>query len=164
MSLLTKMTGINELMWGRPAPLALVLAALAAAVILTLFLYRRQRGLPGRIRTGLAAARLIVLLLVVAALFEPMAAIQRTQQVKRRLAVLVDVSESMSIKDQRKRPADVIEAAVALGMLPASETDDIQKASMALGTKQREAIAEASSARWEYRYGTTHGSCCCWSR
>ena len=144
MNLLTKMTGIKELMWGRPAPLGLVLAALAAVIILTLFLYRRQSGLPGSIRAGLAAARLIVLLLVVAALFEPMAAIQRTQQVKRRLPVLVDVSESMSIKDQRKRPADVIEAAVALGMLPAAETGDMQRASMALGTKQREAIAAAS--------------------
>ena len=137
MNWLTKITGIKALMWGRPAPLVLVVAALAAAVVLTLFLYRRQSGLPGSIRAGLAVARLIVLLLLVAVLFEPMAAIQRTQQVKRRLAVLVDVSESMSIKDQRKRPADVIEAAVALGMLPAAETGDMQKASMALGAKQR---------------------------
>jgi len=141
---LTNFTGIKELMWGRPAPLVLVIAALAAAVVLTLFLYRRQRGLPGRIRVGLAVARLIVLLLVLVTLFEPMAAIERPQQVKRRLPVLVDVSESMSIKDQRKRPADVIEAAVALGMLPADETGDMLKASMALGAKQREAIAAAS--------------------
>jgi hypothetical protein len=131
-------------MWGRPAPLVFVLAALAAVVVLTLFLYRRQSRLPGRIRAGLAAARLIVLLLVVATLFEPMGAIQRTRQVKRRLAVLVDVSESMSIKDQRKRPADVIEAAVALGMLLPAEIGDMQQASMALGSKQREAIATAS--------------------
>jgi hypothetical protein len=144
MSLLTRMTGITELIWGRPAPLVLVLAALAAVVVLTVFLYRRQKGLPGRIRAGLAAARLIVLFLVVIALFEPMASIEKTKKVKRRLPVLIDVSESMSIKDQRKRPADVIEAAVALGMLSASETGDMQRASMALGTKQREAIAAAS--------------------
>ena len=38
MNWLTNITGIKELMWGRPAPLGLVLAALAAVIILTLFL------------------------------------------------------------------------------------------------------------------------------
>lgn len=138
--------GIQALMWGRPAPPALVLAALAAAVILTAFLYRRPRGLPARIRIGLAVARLATLALVVVALFEPTAAIERTVTVKRRLPVLIDVSASMSIRDQRKRPADVVEAAVALGVFPSSATTDVQRASMALDARQREAIAAASRA------------------
>jgi len=144
MSLLTRLTGIKELMWGRPAPLLLVIAVMAAVVALTVFLYRRQKGLPSRIRAGLAAARFIVLLLVALALFEPMAAIEKKKAVKRRLPVLIDVSESMSIKDQRKRPEDVVDAAVVLGMLEQSEMKDPRRASMSLGTKERKAIAGAS--------------------
>ena len=141
---LTNITGIKELMWGRPAPPVVMLSALAAVVLLTAFLYRRQRGLPGHVRAGLAAARFIVLLLVVMTLFEPMAVLVKSRRVKRRLPVLIDVSESMSIRDQRKRPADVVDAAVALGMLSQSDTGDVQRASASLGTKQREAIAAAS--------------------
>jgi len=144
MNWFTHLTGIKELMWGRPAPLVLILAALAAVVVLTVFLYRRQKGIPGRIRLGLAAARLIVLLLVVLALFEPMAAVEKKKDVKKRLPVLIDVSESMSIKDQRKRPEDVVGAAVVLGMLEEDDAKDPQKAAMSLGTKDREAIAAAS--------------------
>ena len=141
---LTNSIGVEELMWGRPAAPGVMLAAFVAVVLLTLFLYRRAHGLPSRVRIGLAIARLVVLGLIVAALFEPLAVIERTREVKRRLPVLIDVSESMSIKDQRKRPADVVDAAVALGILPQSETGDVSRASMSLGTKQREAIAAAS--------------------
>lgn len=144
MNWLLNSIGIKELMWGRPVSFVLIMAVLAAVVILTAFLYMRQRGLPNLIRFGLAAARLVVLLLVVAALFEPTAVIERARKIKRRLPVLIDVSASMSIKDQRKRPADVVEAAVALGMLPVSATSDVNSASMTLGSKQREAIAAAS--------------------
>ncbi|MBT3297195.1 MAG: hypothetical protein HN383_18160 [Verrucomicrobia bacterium] len=144
MNWLTNITGIKELMWGKPAAPVLMLSALGAVVLLTAFFYRRQRGLPGPVRAGLAVARLIVLLLVVATLFEPMALFTKSRLVKRRLPVLIDVSESMSIRDQRKRPADVVDAAVALGMLSPSEAGDVQRASGSLGTKQREAIAAAS--------------------
>ena len=144
MSLLTKMTGIESLMFGRDvAPLVMV-SALAAVVLLTVFLYGRQSGLPGRIRVGLAVARLVVLLLVVIALCEPTAVRTKTEQLRRRLPVLIDVSQSMSIKDQRKRPADVVEAAVGLGFLTPSATDDVNRAFSGLDAKQREAIAAAS--------------------
>ena len=143
-SWLTNITGIKELMWQKPAPPVLMLAALGAVLLLTAFLYRRQRGLPGPIRAGLAVARLIVLLLVVASLFDPAALLKRSRRVKRRLPVLIDVSQSMSITDQRKRSADVVDAAVALGMLSQSEAGDVERASASLDNKQREAIAEAS--------------------
>ena len=136
--------GIKALMFGRSVEPVVLLSALAAVVLLTAFLYRRQNGLPVRIRAGLAVARLVVLLLVVIALCEPTAVRTKTEQLRRRLPVLIDVSESMSIKDQRKRPADVLEAAVALGFLPPSATGDVNRASSALDSKQREAIAAAS--------------------
>jgi len=141
---LTNITGIEELTWGRPAAPVVMLSALAAVVLLTVFFYRRQRGLPGYVRAGLAAARLIVLLLVVVTLFEPMAALTKSRRVKRRLSVLIDVSDSMSIRDQRKRSADVVDAAVALGMISQSEAGDVQRAAASLGAKRREAIAAAS--------------------
>ncbi len=131
-------------MWGRPASAGVIIAALVGVVILASFLYRRSRGLPGRIHFGLLVARLVVLCLVVLALFEPTAVIERTREAKRRLAVLIDVSENMSIKDQRKRPEDVVEAAVVLGVLPESAAKDANRAAIMLGTKQREAIAAAS--------------------
>jgi hypothetical protein len=115
-----------------------------AVILFSLFLYRRQKGLPEWVRWGLATMRVVVLLLVLFALCEPMLVVQRTREIKRRLPVLIDVSKSMSIKDQRKSPADLVDAAVALGMLNASETGDLNRASMALDTKQREAIASAS--------------------
>jgi len=136
--------GVKELIFGASAPPWLVLVALAAVVLFTAFLYRRQQGLPGRVRAGLAVARLLVLMAVVLTLFDPMVAINRTQETKRRLPVLIDVSESMSIKDQRKRHEDVVDAAVVLGQLMPSEIKDVQKAALSIGSKQREAIAAAS--------------------
>ena len=135
---------IEQLMWGRPASLGVILAALAAVVILAVFLYRRSRGLPRRIQIGLLTARLVLLGLIVVLLFEPTAVVERCRAVKRRLPVLIDVSESMSIRDQRKRPADAVDAAVALGMLSRSQAGDVQRAAASLGAKRREAIAAAS--------------------
>ena len=144
MNWLLNSIGIKELMWGRPASMLVVMLAIAGILLLVAMLYRRQAGVPKRIRLGLVVARLLVLGLLVAALFEPIAVRERTQQIKRRLSVLIDVSASMSIKDQRKRPADVIEAGVALGLLPLSATTDVNRAVIELDTKQREAIAAAS--------------------
>ncbi len=144
MNFLLNSIGIKELIWGRPTSALVVMLAVAGILLLVLFLYRRQQGVPNGIRLGLAVMRVIVLILLVAALFEPIAVRERIQQIKRRLPVLIDISASMSIKDQRKRPADVVEAAVALGILPLSATTDVNRAVMNLDSKQRGAIAAAS--------------------
>jgi len=144
MSGLLNRIGIEQLHWARPAAVPMVAGLLAAAVLLSVFLYRRPRGLPGRIRAILLAARMAALCLVVAALFEPTAVVRRTRELKRRLPVLIDVSASMAVRDRRKRPGDVVEAAVALGILPPSATDDVNRAAVQLGSKQREQIAAAS--------------------
>jgi len=135
---------VERLMWARPMPTVVMLAAFALVIALTIYLYVRPRGVPTRIRIALAAVRVVVLCLVVAALFEPTAMVTKTRTQKRRLRVLIDVSESMSIEDQRKRPEDIVQAAVALGILPASAADDVDNAAMGLSTKQRQAIAAAS--------------------
>jgi len=135
---------VEQLIWGRPVSTGVILAALGAIVVLTIYLYWRRQGLPLKLRISLALARLLVLCLLVAALFEPAAVVKETHTTKRRLAVLVDASKSMSIKDQRKRPGDIAEAATALGLLPFSETTDANRALMELDGKQRRQVASAS--------------------
>lgn len=134
----------EQFFWARPISQAAMLAAFAVVVLLTVFLYRRGQGLPLRVRLVLAASRLVALGLIVAVVLEPTVAVTRTDTVKRRLAVLIDVSGSMSVTDQRKRPEDIVEAAAALGMLPLSESTDANRAAMALDTKQRQTIAAVS--------------------
>ena len=129
---------IEQLIWARPVSSGVLWAAFGAVVVLTIYLYIRRQGLPLKVRMPLALARLIVLSLIVASLFEPAAVVTETHTAKRRLAVLVDVSKSMSIKDQRKRPEDVVEAATSLGFLPLSQTMNADKALMELdGNQQR---------------------------
>ena len=136
---------IERLFWARPVSTAVVVAAFVAAFVLTVFLYRRRQGLPFGIRMVLAFFRLLALCLIVAVLFEPTATVKQTHTEKRRLPVLVDVSQSMSVKDQRKRSEDIGEAAVALGILPPSSTpEDVKRSAVSLDGKQREAIASAS--------------------
>jgi hypothetical protein len=135
---------VEQFFWARPISTAAMLVAFAGVLLLTVFLYRRGQGLPVRVRLVLAVSRLVALGLIVAVVLEPTVDVTQTHTVKRRLAVLIDVSESMSVSDQRKRPEDIIEAAAALGMLPLSEATDANRAAMALDTKQRQTIAAAS--------------------
>jgi hypothetical protein len=136
---------IEELFWARPVSNGIMIAAFAAVVLLTIFLYWRRQGLPTWVRITLAATRLVVLGLIVAFLFEPTATVTQTHTEKRRLPVLIDVSESMSVKDQRKRSEDVGDAAAALGILPLSSTpEEANRTAMALSDKQRGAVAGAS--------------------
>ena len=136
---------IERLFWARPVSAAVLVSALVSAFLLTVFLYRRRQGLPFGIRLVLAFFRLLALCLIVAAVFEPTATVKQAHAEKRRLPVLIDVSQSMSVKDQRKRSEDIGEAAVALGILPlASTPEDVKRSAMSLDGKQREAIAAAS--------------------
>ena len=136
---------IERFFWARPVSTAALISAFIAVFILTIFLYRRRQGLPFGLRMVLAFFRLLALSFIVAALFEPSVTIEKTYTEKRRLPVLVDVSKSMSIKDQRKRSEDVGEAALALGILPFSSTmEDLQQSAVSLAPKQLDAIASAS--------------------
>jgi len=136
---------IERLFWARPAADGVVLGAFVAVILLTLFLYFRRQGLPPWVRAVTALCRLLAMALVVALLFEPAATIKQTRSEKRQLPVLVDVSESMSVQDQRKRSEDIGEAAAALGILPRSlDADELKHSAMSLAGKQRQTIAAAS--------------------
>ncbi|MDB4576665.1 hypothetical protein N9Z77_00870, partial [Akkermansiaceae bacterium] len=63
---------------------------------------------------------------------------------ERSLPVLLDVSESMSMKDQRKLPEEIVEAAAALGMAPLDEEINADQAVMELDAGQRQKITASS--------------------
>ena len=141
MSLFFKNTEVEQFLFVRPLPVSLCLLVIIGVVAATFLLYRRERGLKLGLRICLMTIRVTILLLVVAALFEPTVALKETHEGKRSLAVLVDKSQSMTIRDQRKTLEDIEDAAVALGFLPLAGTGEARPD---LNTKQLNAIAAAS--------------------
>lgn len=135
--------GPDEFFWARPLSTPLMVAVFAAVLLLSVFLYRRAWGLPLWLRVSLFFARLVALFLVVASLFEPTAVVNETHTQQRTLPVLIDVSESMSMKDQRKNTQDIADAAKALGML-SNESLEPEELVMRLDAEQRQAIQSAS--------------------
>ncbi len=136
--------GFEGFFWARPLSTPLMLTVFAAVVLLSAFLYRRSWGLPWWLRAGLGLARLIALALVVASLFEPTAVLRETHTQPRGLPVLLDISQSMSMKDPRKRAGDIAEAAAALGMLEPGGESDADRIAMSLDPDQRQSITAAT--------------------
>ena len=130
--------GIEDFFWARPLSTPLMVAVFAAVVLLSAFLYRRAWGLPLWLRVLLGVARLVALSLVVASLFEPTAVVNESHAQARALPVLIDVSESMSMKDPRKDAKDVTDAAAALGMLDGKDPEP-ERVAMQLDAGQRQA-------------------------
>ncbi len=141
---ITNIFGMDQVFWARPLPDGVLVAILGAIVLLSLYLYRKPWGLPQWLRVLLAVFRAIVLALVVATLLEPTAVVEESHTRTRSLPVLIDVSESMSMKDQRKRSEDLVDAAAALGMVKLDEETEADRAVMQLDAKQRQAISVAS--------------------
>ena len=135
---------IERVFLARPLPTGVLLAILAAIILLSFYLYRRPWGLPLWMRVSLAVARVVVLAMVVASLLEPTAVVKETHTRVRGLPVLLDVSESMSMKDQRKRSEDVADAAAALGMIPLDDKTGADSLVMGLDSNQRLAISNSS--------------------
>lgn len=138
------MAQVDEIIWARPLSTAALIAIFAGIVVLSIFLYRKGWGLPLWLRVFLAVSRILVLALIVATLLEPTAVRTELQTRVRSLPVLLDISESMSMKDQRKRPGDIVEAAAALGMVSLEDEGEAERLVTGLDTKQRQAIASSS--------------------
>ena len=135
---------IDHVFWARPLSTGSLVAILVVIVVLSLYLYRQPWGLPLWLRALLVASRIAVLTLVVATLLEPTAVETETHTRVRSLPVLLDVSESMSMKDQRKRSEDLVAAAAALGMIPLGDDTEADLAVMQLDTEQRQRIDSSS--------------------
>ena len=135
--------GLDHFFWARPLPAPLMITVFVAVVVLGVFLYRCPWGLPRWLRLLLGSARVAALGIVVASLFEPTGVVSETRSQRRGFPVLIDVSESMSMKDPRKSSAEVMEAAESLGMVTEPEADP-ERASMLLDAQQRQAILSSS--------------------
>ena len=114
---ISRIEGYLRLGW----PTAVLLAAMVAAVVYAVVLYRRERTLSRAKRTLLGVLRAVALMVVLVLLFEPVLAVSTTVELPRTVLVLLDVSESMNIQDKRRRPADLPAAALALGKIPYSD-------------------------------------------
>ncbi|MDE0593548.1 MAG: hypothetical protein OSB68_10035 [Dehalococcoidia bacterium] len=134
---------IEEIFLARPLTTPIMFAILIALILLSVYLYRRSWGLRPWQRVLLGVVRVVALALVCITLLEPMAVVRKTNTQQRGLPVLVDISESMAMKDQRKSNEDLVEAAAALDLLADTESDAAQ-AALGLGVKQRQAIATSS--------------------
>ncbi len=135
--------GLSDFFWARPLSTPLMIAVFVGVVLLSLYLYRKSWGIPVWLRVSLGLARLIALALVVASLFEPTMVTEETHTQARSMPVLIDVSESMSMKDPRKLSGDIADAARALGMVEEDGMAD-DEVSMMLNADQRQAILTAS--------------------
>ena len=135
---------IEQVFWARPLSVGTLVAIFAAIVVLSLYLYRRPWGLPLWLRGILVVSRVLVLALLVATLMEPTAVRTEEHTRERSLPVLLDVSESMSMKDQRKLPEEIVEAAAALGMASLDEEINADQAVMELDAGQRQKITASS--------------------
>jgi hypothetical protein len=135
---------IESVFWARPLSNALLGGILVGIIVLSIYLYRRPWGLPRWLQVCLAVTRVLILALVLATFLEPMAVMTESHTEVKKLPVLVDVSESMSMKDQRKRPDDLLDAAVALGMVSYDEDTIADQAVTQLNSDQRQKIDTSS--------------------
>ena len=141
---ISRIVGVDKAFFARPLPDGILVAIIVAIILLSLYLYRKPWGIPNWLRVVLALSRGAALALVVATLLEPTGVVEESHSRIRSLPVLVDVSESMSIKDQRKRSGDLVDAAAALGMVALEDETEVDQAVLKLDAKQRQQIASAS--------------------
>ena len=141
---ISSIAGMENVFWARPLPSGVLVAAVIAIVALSGYLYRKAWGLPQWLRALLAVSRFAVLALAVITLLEPTAVVTESYTRIRSLPVLLDVSESMSVRDQRKRSEDLVQAAAALGIVPFGSDTEADRTVMQLDSKQRLAIDSPS--------------------
>ncbi len=147
--------GVETIKWGQPVSTSLLTVALIAIIVWSLFLYRGASDFKKWQRLGLALMRILVLIILGFCLLEPMALVVEKRTYPRRLQVLVDNSASMSIQDQRKESADIIEAAMALNLLPLTTDLNDNQATLDLTPDQHKKIA--SSSRLDLAKGLLQG-------
>lgn len=103
----------------------LALFAGAMAIVYSILTYRKSLAAVGaRWRYLLATLRVLAILLLVFMTFSPRLPQRRERSIAHRVAVLLDVSESMSVTDPRSSTADLIAIAQATGRIAPQPTSD----------------------------------------
>lgn len=104
-------------------PVLLLGLGVALALVAALYLYRRETALGRAGRVTMAVLRSVAVGLVLFMLFQPMLNVRIRQLLRPTVLLLVDDSESMQIRDTRKDPGALADAAVAVGKLPYDQPD-----------------------------------------
>jgi len=105
-------------------PWQIALGAVVPVGLFVMLMYRRESEVSSGVRVTLAAARVCVLMLLVLMLLQPTATVENEREVTGRLPVLVDVSDSMKVRDTRRKTKDLVEAAAALNRIPWPDMED----------------------------------------
>jgi uncharacterized membrane protein len=103
-----------SLEWGRALPPWLVVGLAAIAVLMVVFLYRRERASAGRVAV-LAAMRLALVLLVGAVLCKPALIWKRVRTASSSVVLLVDNSSSMAAQDAYADGEDDLRRSIVAG-------------------------------------------------
>jgi hypothetical protein len=119
-------------------PVVALLVAIALVVAYAFYTYRRDNQIKWALRLTLAVIRGVAYTLVVVLLFEPVLTLEAEERIRRSVLVLVDTSQSMSIKDARKTQADLEEAALAMGKAPLDQKE------ISLSEQDRRELAEVA--------------------
>ncbi len=96
-------------------PVWLLFALICLGAVLAGILYLLEPSISRGRRILLAVLRAVTYSLVLFFLFAPVIGLERSLAIRPNLLVLVDRSKSMAIADQRSQPADLADAALALG-------------------------------------------------
>ncbi|MBL8849883.1 MAG: hypothetical protein JNG89_09370 [Planctomycetaceae bacterium] len=111
--------GTRDYLWTA----AFAVAALVAAVCLTLLFQYERRLISRRLGVGLLALRLAAVGVLLLALLEPQLRTSYERRQAGRIVVAVDVSQSMETADKALSDAELLRLARALGMIGNAATD-----------------------------------------
>ena len=134
--LIGKLTGldgiesVSEAIWElrHPWPPIVLVGMIAAAGIFSIVSYRRFANRGPWARGAMSVLRALVLVLALTILFEPVLQLDLSRRTNNKILVLLDTSESMSIRDKRESAEEIREAAVALGAAPEQDLTARQSA------------------------------------
>jgi hypothetical protein len=120
----------------RYGPIGVALGVLVPlAVLYAIFLYRLHPELSRKHRVVLASLRSMVYAAIILLLLAPVVGKTKKVPIPNNILVLLDVSESMSIPDRRRDPAELADAAAALGKIPLTEIAEGQPPELSLGVQ-----------------------------
>jgi len=141
--MISRLLGIKDLTYvgaylRHPWPAVVVLLLVLAAAAYAAFLYRTERTVSRGLRLFMGAFRALLYAVLLVLLFEPVLGLESTTKVRRNILVLLDSSESMGIRDQRRTEPDLVDAALCLGKIP------IDKARPELSPKVRAEVGAVS--------------------
>ncbi len=119
-----------------------------AAVAMIVYLYAVERRLVSRaMGLVLTLLRVTLVVLILAMLGEPTAAIDRTESKTRTLAVLTDVSASMDVTDRQMSLGERLRLADALGRL-SEQARPIRLERMGIDLRRAQAELSTATAQW----------------